>query len=78
VRCLATGGRTLINGGGYCDDLPVPRSAGLLVEIYPVGQPGVVGLSIHNTGPYALAHDEAVRLLRNAAERLESGQSDEF
>lgn len=54
----------------YDGDTTQPRTAGLLVEVFPIGKSGVVGIGIHNIGPQRLAQDEAVRLLANAVMQL--------
>lgn len=54
----------------YNGDTTRPRTAGLLVEVFPIGKPGVVGLAIHNIGPEPLSQDEAVRVLANAVLQL--------
>jgi hypothetical protein len=51
-------------------DVSAPRSAGLLLEIFPIGQPGRVGLSVFNVGPETLSQAEAIRTLLAAAEQL--------
>ncbi len=49
-----------------------PPSAKLLVEIYPIGMPGRVGVAVHNVGREKLTKDEAVRVLREALDGLEN------
>lgn len=51
-------------------DLSAPRTAGLLIEVFPVGKAGIVGVAVHNAGPASLSQDEAVMVLRRAAEQL--------
>lgn len=48
-------------------------SAGVLVQILPVGQPGLVALCVESVGPEPLDRDEMVRTLRAAADQLEAG-----
>lgn len=50
----------------------VERSAGVLVEVYPIGEPGRVAFLVSNYGPEPLARDEVVRTLRAAADQMES------
>lgn len=56
--------------GPYAMHDPVKR-AGLLVEVYAVGEPGVVAMRVVNLGPVKLTRDEAARLLREATEQIE-------
>ncbi len=63
-------GRTVDNT--YDGDTTQPRTAGLLVEVFPIGEPGVVGIAVHNTGPEPLTQDEAVRLLASAVMQLDA------
>lgn len=53
-------------------DVSAPRSAGLIVEVFPIGEPGKVGLAVHNAGPERLTQDEAVALLLQAAASLDA------
>lgn len=48
------------------------RSAAVLVEVYPVGKPGTVGITATNLGPEPLSTQEAVELLRTVADQMES------
>lgn len=51
------------------------RTAGVLVEVIPVDQPGQVAYVVRNVGPVMLAKDEVVRALRAAADQVEESYS---
>lgn len=47
------------------------RTAGVIVEVFPVGQPGIVGIRVRNTGPLDMTPAEMASALRQAAEIVE-------
>lgn len=42
------------------------RSAGLLIEVHPSGQPGRILLAVHDAGPVRLTRAEAMDVLAKA------------
>lgn len=48
-----------------------PRTAALLIEVKPIGEPGRVALMISNMGPEQLSPAESVKVLRVALEIAE-------
>jgi hypothetical protein len=51
------------------------RTAGVLVEVISVNQPGQVVYVVRNVGPVMLAKDQVVRALRAAANQVEESYS---
>ncbi len=47
------------------------RTAGLVVELFPLIERNMVGVTVYNTGPTTLNRDEARRLLQTAIEQLD-------
>lgn len=45
--------------------------AAVAIEVYPVGEPGMVGLIIRNTGQETLEPHEVIRLLKSAIQLIE-------
>lgn len=48
------------------------RTAALMVEVYPIGQPGRVFYLVTDRGPEPLTRAEIIRALRAAADQIES------
>lgn len=55
---------------GWDEAAPHRSTAGLVVQVYPIGEPGMVRLSVHNVGPVELSDREAAHLLRSAADSI--------
>jgi hypothetical protein len=59
-------------GIGFVSDRGRPRSAGVVVQVFPLS-PGEVLLEVGNLGPTDLSHAEMIYTLRRAADLLEAG-----
>lgn len=46
-------------------------TAGVVVEVYPMGEPGMVRLAVHNCGRVQLSQREAAYILRTAADAMD-------
>lgn len=49
------------------------RTAGLVINVLPAGEPGKVFITIQNTGPEPLSRQETASVLRSALRIVERG-----